>query len=76
MFAVKAGRGSILAAPKGYDGAAMDPWAIRVRRWSLREAIDDLPPRLPVVPWQPRDCFMYGIGGDKIRDPDSARALL
>lgn len=48
------------AAPEGYAHAALDAWHMRSRQWATGG----------------RDCFVYFIGGDKVRAPDAARAML
>ncbi len=63
-------------APEGYEGSALDAWATRFRTWAAGGTVDDLPLIGPPAPAQPRDCFVYCISGDKVRAPDSARALL
>ncbi len=65
---------------EGYDGAALDLWASRARSWWSGNATD-LPlaaPALTTAPGAPgaRSCHVYFISGDKVRAPDSARALL
>jgi uncharacterized protein YecE (DUF72 family) len=45
---------------EGYAGAALDRWAAQLRTWA-RGA---------------RACFAYFIGGDKVRAPDAAQAML
>ena len=56
---------------------ALDAWHARIRRWATGEPVTDLPlAGAPEDVSPPRDCFVYFIGGDKIRAPDSARALL
>ncbi len=48
------------AAPDGYAAAALDAWHARLRGWSTER----------------RDCFVLFIGGDKVRAPDAAAAML
>lgn len=65
-----------LDALEGYDSSALDRWAARAQAWSRGETVDDLPHlRLP-APALARPCFIYFISGDKVRAPDSARAML
>ncbi len=65
------------AAPEGYDSVALDRWAERVRGWSAGRPPSDLPCLLPAsADAEARPCFIYFISGDKVRAPDSARALL
>lgn len=49
-------------APEGYDTAALDAWARRIKTWASGK--------------QARPCFIYFISGDKVRAPDSARAMI
>ena len=65
-----------LDAPEGYDSASLDQWAERIRRWSTGDAVTDLHCVGPAVGAQARPCFIYFISGDKVRAPDSARAML
>lgn len=66
-----------LAVPEGYASGALDAWTGRVRAWASGEAVSDLPlAKAAEAEPKPRDCFMYFIGGDKVRAPDSARGLL
>ena len=63
--------------PEFYAGAGLDQWADRLRRWAAGEAVTDLPAAAePAAPPRPRDCFAYFIGGDKVRAPIAARAML
>lgn len=63
--------------PEGYATSALDAWHARIRRWGAGEAVTDLPlAGAPEDACPPRDCFIYFISGDKVRAPDSARALL
>ena len=64
------------AATEGYDGAALDGWAARLRRWSVGQAVDDLPLCATPAPARALPCFAYCISGDKERAPHAAIALL
>ena len=65
------------AAPEGYDTDALDQWAERTRTWSRGDTVTNLPcVGSPDPIPQTRPCFVYFISGDKVRAPDSARALL
>ncbi len=65
-------------APEGYDTAALDAWAGRVRQWSAGQQADGLESAAPVRAdqVQPRACYVFFISGDKERAPDAARAML
>lgn len=65
-----------LDAPEGYETAALDQWANRSQKWARGEAVDDLPSVAARAPALARPSFIYFISGDKVRAPDSARALL
>ncbi len=70
-------RGSIEEEPTGYPKSALDAWAQRFRTWAAGEP-NDLP-RIHVKPApaeKTRDCFVYFIGGAKIRAPVAAQALM
>ena len=65
------------ATPEGYDSAALDRWAERLRCWSSGRAVTDLStagPHTKKAP--PRECFAYFISGDKVRAPHAAMAML
>ena len=65
------------ATEEGYDTAALDQWAQRIRHWTEGNGTTDLPCLAPPQPGgHARPCFIYFISGDKVRAPDSARALL
>lgn len=62
---------------EGYAGPALDAWAARFRRWAEGKAVTDLPCASPASTKSPaRECFVYFIGGDKVRAPDAAKAML
>ncbi len=63
-------------APEGYESSLLDQWAERARRWSRGQAVDNLRCVAPPAAAAARPCFIYFISGDKVRAPDSARALL
>ena len=65
-----------LDAAEGYDSTLLDQWAERIRRWSRGDAVDDLHCVASVGDGRARPCFIYFISGDKVRAPDSARAML
>ncbi len=65
-----------LDAPEGYDGAALDRWAYRVKAWSHGKPVNDLTNLTSPISSSARPCFIYFISGDKVRAPDSARAML
>lgn len=63
--------------PSCYSQPALAAWAARVRTWAQGAEPADLP-RVgePDAPSQPRDVFVYFIGGAKERAPAAACALL
>ncbi len=64
-------------AADGYDAKALDVWASRFRAWSAGKPVKDLVRAGPAEKKPPpRPCFVYFISGDKVRAPDSARAML
>ena len=64
-------------APEGYDSAALDAWARRLRQWASGDAVRDLPLAGPAPDLAGEQaCFAYFISGAKERAPDSARAML
>jgi uncharacterized protein YecE (DUF72 family) len=64
------------SAEEGYDGAALDGWAGRLRAWSQGRPADDLACDGPPVKAKRRDCFAFFISGDKERAPLAAMAML
>ena len=65
-----------LDAPEGYDSGLLDQWAERIRRWSRGDEAEGLDCVAAAGEAAPRPCFIYFISGDKVRAPDSARAML
>ena len=70
-------KANAVAAPEGYESAALDRWRDRVTAWASGRTASDLPmlasrPRAGIR----RPCFVYFIAGDKVRAPDAARAFL
>jgi uncharacterized protein YecE (DUF72 family) len=63
-------------SPAGYDGAALDAWSARARLWANGQPVSDLPLASPPALAVPRECFMFFIGGDKVRAPDAAQAFI
>lgn len=65
------------AEPLGYDPAGIDLWAERARAWSTGARPDGSPPLCDrPADDRPRDVYLYVIGGDKIRNPAAATALI
>ena len=60
----------------GYDDAALDAWATRVRCWAAGEEVDDLPRIVPEAPRRQRDVFVYFDNDAKVRAPYDAQALI
>lgn len=70
-------KASALDAPEGYDTPGLDRWRDRFAGWAAGRVDSDLTllaakPRAGVR----RPCYVYFIGGDKVRAPDAARAML
>lgn len=67
-----------LDEPEGYDSSALDAWAARLRAWAAGDQISDLPQVGPPSSGggAERQCFVYFIGGDKVRAPAAAKALI
>ena len=63
------------SAPEGYNSAALDGWAARVKAWAGGEAADDLPRAGATAPAAAREAFVFFISGDKVRAPDAAMAF-
>lgn len=60
----------------GYDDAALDRWARRVRSWAAGRTPRDLPRIAPVIPGAgPRDVYVYFDNDAKVRAPCDAMAL-
>lgn len=63
--------------PLGYDADALDRWAEVARGWAAGEDpaglehVSDAP-----APMNPREVFAFFIGGDKLRNPAAAGALI
>ncbi len=61
----------------GYDDAALDRWAARVRAWAGGTPMRDGDfAGTPDVRAAPRDVFLYFDNTDKLRAPDDAAALI
>jgi len=61
----------------GYSPAAIKSWAERAQAWSKGSAPKDLKTLAkPAKAAKSRDVFVFMIGGDKIRAPAAAQALL
>ncbi|WP_258726301.1 DUF72 domain-containing protein [Cellulomonas sp. NS3] len=59
----------------GYDDAALDAWAAKVRAWSAGTPPPDGPRLTPPAPERPRDVFVYFDNDVKVRAPFDAMAL-
>ena len=64
------------SAPEGYESAALDAWAARLRRWAMGEPVTDLTLPAPAQTSVALPCFAYCISGDKERAPHAAMALI
>jgi uncharacterized protein YecE (DUF72 family) len=60
----------------GYDDAALDQWAARVRRWTAGEEADDLPHVAGPAKRRKRDVFVYFDNDAKVRAPYDAQGLI
>ncbi len=60
----------------GYDDAALDAWAARVRAWSAGGRPRDLTHVGPAPKRRRRDVFVYFDNDAKVRAPGDARALM
>lgn len=64
--------------PTGYEPAALERWAARIRDWAgggePADAVRSHPDSAPRT--AARDCFVYLINGAKIRAPAAAQALI
>jgi uncharacterized protein YecE (DUF72 family) len=60
----------------GYDDAALDAWAARVRRWVAGGEAEDLPHLAPLAKPRPRDVFVYFDNDAKVRAPFDAQGLI
>jgi uncharacterized protein YecE (DUF72 family) len=61
----------------GYTKGALDEWAARARTWAAGGEPRDLPRIAKAsAKTQPRDVYLFMIGGAKERAPAAARALL
>lgn len=60
----------------GYDDAALDTWAARVRRWLAGDDVDDLPHLAAPAKPKPRDVFVYFDNDAKVRAPFDAQGLI
>jgi uncharacterized protein YecE (DUF72 family) len=59
----------------GYDDAALDAWAAKVRAWSTGAPPPDGPRLTPPAADRPRDVFVYFDNDVKVRAPFDAMAL-
>ncbi|HWG69395.1 MAG TPA: DUF72 domain-containing protein [Steroidobacteraceae bacterium] len=61
----------------GYSDAALDVWAARVRAWARGASPDGLAHvESPAADGEPRDVYLYVIGGHKVRNPAAAMSLI
>jgi uncharacterized protein YecE (DUF72 family) len=61
---------------RGYSEAALEQWAARARAWAAGGAPEDLSAMSGPAPMQPRDVFLYVIGGHKVKNPAAAMRLI
>jgi uncharacterized protein YecE (DUF72 family) len=69
---------SVETEPAGYPAAAIDAWAQRLRTLAAGDEPHDLARfhAKPADATTSRDCFVYFIGGAKLRAPTAAMALI
>lgn len=60
----------------GYDDAALDRWAVRVRIWTAGADADDLPHVGGPAKRETRDVFVYFDNDAKVRAPYDAQGLI
>ena len=60
----------------GYATTALDRWADRAKTWSMGKTPVDLERLENGASSQPRDVYLYVIGGSKVRNPAAAMALI
>ena len=60
----------------GYSKPELAGWAKRITDLKAGRCLRDLPAAGPIVDRKVDDCFVYFIGGAKLRAPHAARALL
>jgi uncharacterized protein YecE (DUF72 family) len=68
--------GSEALYASGYDDAALDDWARRIRAWTAGGEPRDAERIGPKAARQPRDVFVYFDNDIKVRAPVDARALM
>lgn len=67
---------TVSAEPAGYAAAELRAWSERARAWARGDEPRDLPKLdFEAPPRQPRDVFLFFIGGAKERAPLAARRL-
>jgi uncharacterized protein YecE (DUF72 family) len=69
--------GTTDAEPFGYSEADLDLWAARTKAWSSGrtvEGLDIVDPNSATE--EPRDVYVYVIGGHKVKNPAAAMALI
>lgn len=66
------------ALETGYDAAALDAWAARLRTYAAGAVPHDLPAIAPemTLPRTPRPVYAFVISGAKVRAPAAAMALI
>jgi len=60
----------------GYSAKALDAWAKRARAWAKGQAPGGLDYVEKAAPGEPRDVYLYVIGGHKENNPAAAMALI
>ncbi len=68
--------GTAEAEPAGYSPEALDLWAARARAIAAGEPPPGLTPVAPGPKPEPREVFLFVIGGHKVANPDAARELI
>jgi uncharacterized protein YecE (DUF72 family) len=62
--------------PAGYPGPDLDRWSALAKAWARGESPQGLPCTAPPASVQPRDTYVFVIGGAKERNPAAAVALI
>ena len=69
--------GTLEAEPLGYAKSDLDLWAHRAKSWASGKEIKGLNVvTTPSALAQPRDVYLYVIGGHKVTNPAAAMALV
>lgn len=67
---------TVESEPLGYSEAVLSDWAGRLKSLASGTIPDEIACVGPRAPVPARDVFAYVISGDKVKNPDAARALI